>query len=487
MSKNKDFNFSPSINGGIPYELFNESFSSQCFFSNKTWLFSPKPFPINTEQYNFILNLGKACFEFYKSLELLYERSLNNKNILRNGNLHASWVAEYLNRGKPDALLRCSSNSFNKGEIPSILRPDLLLTDEGFALTEFDSVPGGIGLTAFLNKFYSQNGINSNLNVIGSPKAGECMVDAFYRVLSAKKPQIDSPLIVIIVSDEAKTYKPEMEWISKELRSKGKRVYTSDPDSVIISNGSICLNLNGVIHPIDIIYRFWELFDMDNISNSNYFLDVKNRSKLIITPPIKPFQEEKLAMALFHHRIIDSFWREQISRQSYHLLKKIIPMTWVVDPVDLPPNAFIDAPLVNGCHIRSWKELANAGKKDRNLILKISGFHETAWGARSVVLGNDCSSSDWEDALDKALNMASESPFILQIYKKPMRVTHPVYSEEGSILKMDGRLRLCPYFFVNPYKGIVDLRGILATLCPSDKKIIHGMKDATLIPCKIVD
>ena len=30
-----------------------------------------------------------------------------------------------------------------------------------------------------------------------------------------------------------------------------------------------------VIHPIDIIYRFWELFDMDNISNSNYFLDVK--------------------------------------------------------------------------------------------------------------------------------------------------------------------------------------------------------------------
>ena len=31
------------------------------------------------------------------------------------------------------------------------------------------------------------------------------------------------------------------------------------------------------------------------------------------------------------------------------------------------------------------------GKKERNLILKISGFHESAWGARSVTLGSDCS------------------------------------------------------------------------------------------------
>ena len=31
---------------------------------------------------------------------------------------------------------------------PTVLRPDLLLTDEGFVMTELDSVPGGIGLTA---------------------------------------------------------------------------------------------------------------------------------------------------------------------------------------------------------------------------------------------------------------------------------------------------------------------------------------------------
>jgi hypothetical protein len=48
-------------------------------------------------------------------------------------------------------------------------------------------------------------------------------------------------------------------------------------------------------------------------------------------------------------------------------------------------------------------------------------------------------------------------------------------------------VRLCPYYFVDDAKRSVDLRGILATLCPADKKIIHGMKDASLMPCVSCD
>ncbi len=44
-------------------------------------------------------------------------------------------------------------------------------------------------------------------------------------------------------------------------------------------------------------------------------------------------------------------------------------------------------------------------------------------------------------------------------------------------------MRLCPYFFVDPEAERTQLCGILATFCPADKKIIHGMKDAALIPC----
>jgi hypothetical protein len=47
----------------------------------------------------------------------------------------------------------------------------------------------------------------------------------------------------------------------------------------------------------------------------------------------------------------------------------------------------------------------------------------------------------------------------------------------------EGRLRLCPYFFV--VDGHTRLGGALATFCPPDKKIIHGMQDAALLPCRV--
>jgi hypothetical protein len=42
-----------------------------------------------------------------------------------------------------------------KNDVPRVIRPDILLTETGFSITELDSVPGGIGLTAWLNQTYS--------------------------------------------------------------------------------------------------------------------------------------------------------------------------------------------------------------------------------------------------------------------------------------------------------------------------------------------
>ena len=49
---------------------------------------------------------------------------------------------------------------------------------------------------------------------------------------------------------------------------------------------------------------------------------------------------------------------------------------------------------------------------------------------------------------------------------------------------MRGRVRLCPYFFTDD-QGNTTLAGALATLAPADKKKIHGMRDAVLIPCVV--
>jgi hypothetical protein len=47
---------------------------------------------------------------------------------------------------------------------------------------------------------------------------------------------------------------------------------------------------------------------------------------------------------------------------------------------------------------------------------------------------------------------------------------------------MKGRVRLCPYFFVEEDR--VKLRGALATIAPADKKFLHGMRDAILVPSR---
>ena len=100
---------------------------------------------------------------------------------------------------------------------------------------------------------------------------GEDMVDAFYRVLAAKAPNIHVPYIVILVSDEAETYRPEMEWIAKELRNRGRRVHVFHPDAVMPFD-SICVGIDGDPQAVDVVYRFWELFDLSNVSIAEYLL-----------------------------------------------------------------------------------------------------------------------------------------------------------------------------------------------------------------------
>jgi hypothetical protein len=53
----------------------------------------------------------------------------------------------------------------------------------------------------------------------------------------------------------------------------------------------------------------------------------------------------------------------------------------------------------------------------------------------------------------------------------------------GTVRTMDGRVRLTPYFFV--VGPDVRLGGILATVAPADKRLIHGMSDAIMAPCMV--
>ena len=88
--------------------------------------------------------------------------------------------------------------------------------------------------------------------------------------------------------------------------------------------------------------------------------------------------------------------------------------------------------------------------------------------------------------LDKAIAGADRSPHVLQRYHKPRLVESEYFDfESQKVVPMNGRVRLCPYYFVagEGDAARAELGGVLATICPADKKIIHGMKDAILAPC----
>jgi hypothetical protein len=53
------------------------------------------------------------------------------------------------------------------------------------------------------------------------------------------------------------------------------------------------------------------------------------------------------------------------------------------------------------------------------------------------------------------------------------------------LVPMKGRARLCPYYFVSGEadSARAQIGGVLATICPADKKIIHGMTEAIFAPC----
>ncbi len=460
----------------LAYADLQSAFAATSLFEDKTWQLSPEAWTLTPGELAELEAIGTACLDYHQAMESLYLRSAAGKNLLRNKPLLAPWVADYLDRGKPADLVAHARDPKNRGVFPTVLRPDLLLTDEGFVMTELDSVPGGIGLTAFLNRLYSQSG-----DILG---AGDAMIRGFYDSIAALRPDIRNPLIAIVVSDEAATYRPEMHWLAEQLQLQGKRVFCLTPDDVFPLGSSLCFDVEGNPEKIDVIYRFFELFDLENIPTAHYFFEAWQAGEVVIVPPMRPYQEEKLGLALFHHHLLQDYWAEALDKRTLKLLRRLIPNSWVIDATPLPPGAVLDGPKIGGRALTDWRQLAGASQKERDLIIKISGYHESAWGARSVVLGSDCSREEWQGGIDVAIEDSPRNPHILQEYKKPRRAKHRVYDRERQVREVEGRLRLCPYYFM--IEGQAVLSGALATFCPPDKKIIHGMQDAALLPSRIV-
>ncbi len=73
---------------------------------------------------------------------------------------------------------------------------------------------------------------------------------------------------------------------------------------------------------------------------------------------------------------------------------------------------------------------------------------------------------------------------ILQRFHKGKRVRVDYYDRkrDDDASDFDGRVRLCPYFFVTATSAA---RRHPRDVAPADKRLIHGMTDAIMAPCAV--
>jgi hypothetical protein len=226
------------------------------------------------------------------------------------------------------------------------------------------------------------------------------------------------------------------------------------------------------------VYRFFELFDLPNLPRVSDLMRAAAEGAVRVTPPFKPYLEEKMWFALFWLQPLREFWRRELGDKYFRRLQEVIPYTWLLDPTPLPQHAVIPR-----LEIHDWREAAKLSQKERELLLKVSGFSPLGWGSRGVSVGQDLPQAEWQRLIDEALEIFEVSPRIMQRFHKARLFEHPHWDQEsGEIKMMRGRVRLCPYYFVENDR--VTLRGALATIVPADKKLLHGMRDAILAPSR---
>ncbi|MFZ0032550.1 MAG: hypothetical protein WAK84_11840 [Candidatus Cybelea sp.] len=430
------------------------------------WRVSPEPFALSAAQAEEIERLGVELLRFYRALNNLYNRSARGTA--------PAFIAEYLDRGKPEQVVKLARQNRFKQEIPGVIRPDLILTGNGFVATELDSIPGGMGFVGAMTEAYCELGIESF--------GGDDGIPIGFAEMLRNATKAEHPTVAIVVSDESADYRNEMAWLAAAVRRLNLAdAWLRRPEEITFTEeGLFIRHDDGRESRLDAIYRNFELFDLFNVPKQELMLYAARHNRVKMTPPPKATLEEKLAFALFHHHALASLWRAELGNETFERLQRLFPKTWVIDPRQMPPQGVIAGLEAGGAPISDFRQLIALPKSERAYVVKPSGFSELAWGSRGVKIGDDLTREEWTATIEMALGSFDRTLWILQRFHKGKLVRQTYFDREADeVREYDGRVRLCPYYFVTGEES-VRLGGVLATIAPADKRLIHGMTDAVM-------
>lgn len=397
------------------YDVRREEFKKDTG-DNFNFRVSPKPFKLTKAQKEEMLNIGKAVCDYMDACIELYKKD--------------EYVRTVLNRGKPDSLIDVEEPKY------MFLRPDLILTEDGFSICEIETSPFGLALAEVLNRTYGNEGFDPLVNQNDlSNYIQSCIAETG----------------TIAYSDKVKSFGGQLDFLAEQVFSGTNTNWNSR-------------NITGKeVEKAKEIYRAFYLSEaVKNPEVASFLLESHN-----FIPSRTPQFEEKALMAFIWDKRYTDYFRKALGQSSFDVLRKAIPKTWILGEED-----YVDGGLPGGASTSI--QVASLGKKQRRIVLKKSGFDDgSSWG-ESVVFLHKKGAGYATECVQKGLE-DSNHLYVMQEFRTGKDVDMQYFDENnnGQLVTMTSRIRLTPYFsYIGKSKG--KLIAVKVTGCDRSAELIHA-------------
>ncbi len=380
--------------------------------SNLSFRVSPKPLELSKSETFDVNSLGEAIVEFVNATHHLYKSNEEVRNLL--------------NEGKPDELTEVKEPKY------LFVRPDLIATENGLKICEIETSPFGLALSHLLNTGYSQAGFET--------LASKNFLEDSIKSRTSKNG-------AIVHSNKTKAYKGQLDYLANKLFSGNDRSWTFEH----IDNHEA----NGIG-----LYRAFYLSEYLADSKINNLISCQ-LDKENTNPSITPHLEEKAIMALLWDKRFENFYIRELGQATFNRLRVSIPETWIIGQ-----EQYFSRGLPRD--VQTTLELVGGLRKNRELVIKPSGFDPQASWAEGVNLLHEKSSETAKEIVLNAIQKTSTLTVVQKFHKGRKEILQ-YENNQGGLTEMQVKLRITPYYSTEDGK----LLTIKATGC-ENTDFIHA-------------
>ena len=382
---------------------------------------SPTPLVLTKEQKRELEDVGNDIVAYFGSINELYATD--------------SEIREVLDTGKPEVFLVQKPMKY------LFVRPDIIITPEGFRICEIETSPFGLALADILNTAYRKEGFDTLVTE-----------DALSKLVHANTPVEGR----IIFSSKTEAYSGQMDFLAERVFSGDERRWTAEKVNDVDQKST------------EAVYRGFYLHEYLQDPSVGTFLEHHIKDRKEILPSITPHMEEKAILAFIWDKRFETHLKTQLGTAVFAHLREIIPPNWIVG------QEKYFAPGLPG-NMTSSIGLANLSRSKRAFVLKSSGFAgASSWGEGVDFLHKKSSTEATE--LLSLVHQDHTSLHVVQEFKKGEVRKVDYTNKNGQVVQMSARVRLTPYFSaVSGDEG--RLIAIKAT-ARENTDYIHGSSDS---------